>query len=102
MPSPPNSRRALGAKTRYLSSDDDRPSRRRATTSCWICWVPSKMSRILESRAHFSSIDCSEYPAVPANSTDLRVTLPSIRPDLALLIDTFLELGIPSPACHAA
>ena len=31
------------------------PSTRRATISCWICWVPSKMSRILESRAHFSS-----------------------------------------------
>ena len=45
---------------RYLSSADDRPSRRRATTSCWICWVPSKMSRIFESRAHFSSSVCSE------------------------------------------
>ena len=37
-----------------------RPSRRRATTSSWICWVPSKMSRILESLAHFSSRVCSE------------------------------------------
>ena len=35
------------------------PRRRRATISCWICWVPSKMSRILESRAHFSSRSCS-------------------------------------------
>ena len=43
--------------TGYLSSEEDRPSSRRATTSCWICWVPSKMSRILESRAHFSSSD---------------------------------------------
>lgn len=48
------------AAGRYLSSAEDRPSRRRATTSCWICWVPSKMSRIFESRAHFSSSDCSE------------------------------------------
>ena len=39
----------------YFSSALDSPSTRRATISCWICWVPSKMSRILESRAHFSS-----------------------------------------------
>ena len=39
----------------YLSSALESPSTRRATISCWICWVPSKMSRILESRAHFSS-----------------------------------------------
>ena len=39
----------------YFSSLELRPSTRRATTSCWICCVPSKMSRILESRAHFSS-----------------------------------------------
>ncbi len=44
----------------YFSSDDDLPSRRRATMSCWICWVPSKMSRIFESRAHFSSSGRSE------------------------------------------
>ena len=44
----------------YFSSDDDSPSSRRATTNCWICCVPSKMSRILESRAHFSSSVCSE------------------------------------------
>lgn len=52
----------LGAadRARYLSSADDKPSRRRATTNCWICWVPSKMSRIFESRAHFSSSVCSE------------------------------------------
>src|ERR1700758_311630 len=37
-----------GEMADYLSSDEDRPSRRRATTSCWICWVPSKMSMILE------------------------------------------------------
>ena len=36
-----------------------RPRTRRATISCWICWVPSKMSRILESRAHFSSSSVS-------------------------------------------
>ena len=40
---------------RYFSSVLESPSTRRATISCWICWVPSKMSRILESRAHFSS-----------------------------------------------
>ena len=34
----------------YLSSALVSPSTRRATISCWICWVPSKMSRILESR----------------------------------------------------
>ena len=48
-------RRSPGRLTRYLSSALDRPSTRRATISCWICWVPSKMSRIFESRAHFSS-----------------------------------------------
>ena len=32
-----------------------RLSNRRAMISCWICWVPSKMSRIFESRPHFSS-----------------------------------------------
>ena len=41
-------------RTAYLSSELDSPSTRRATISCWICWVPSKMSRIFESRAHFS------------------------------------------------
>ncbi len=41
------------------SSVLDSPSTRRATISCWICWVPSKMSRILESRAHFSSSSAS-------------------------------------------
>jgi alkanesulfonate monooxygenase SsuD/methylene tetrahydromethanopterin reductase-like flavin-dependent oxidoreductase (luciferase family) len=43
----------------YLSSALDRPRIRRATISCWICCVPSKMSRILESRAHFSSSSVS-------------------------------------------
>ena len=43
----------------YLSSVLDSPRTRRATISCWICWVPSKMSRILESRAHFSSSSVS-------------------------------------------
>ena len=43
----------------YFSSALVRPSTRRATISCWICWVPSKMSRILESRAHFSSSSLS-------------------------------------------
>ena len=42
-----------------LSSVLDSPSTRRATISCWICWVPSKMSRILESRPHFSSSSLS-------------------------------------------
>ena len=31
----------------YFSSARDSPRIRRATISCWICWVPSKMSRIL-------------------------------------------------------
>ncbi len=44
----------------YFSSDDDKPSSRRATTNCWICWVPSKMSMIFESRAHFSNSVSSE------------------------------------------
>ncbi len=39
----------------YFSWVLDIPRRRRATTSNWICWVPSKMSRIFESRAHDSS-----------------------------------------------
>ena len=39
----------------HFSSLLDLPSRRRATISCWICCVPSKMSRIFESRDHFSS-----------------------------------------------
>ena len=43
----------------YFSSAADSPRIRRATISCWICWVPSKMSRILESRAHFSSSSVS-------------------------------------------
>jgi hypothetical protein len=43
----------------YFSSAELLPSSRRATMSCWICWVPSKMSRIFESRAHFSSSSCS-------------------------------------------
>ena len=37
------------------SSADDLPSSWRATISSWICWVPSNRSRILASRAHFSS-----------------------------------------------
>ena len=44
---------------RYFSSAELFPRIRRATISCWICCVPSKMSRILESRAHFSSRSCS-------------------------------------------
>src|SRR6202012_5748619 len=86
----------------YFSSEDDRPSSRRATTSCWICCVPSKMSMIFESRAHFSSSASSEYPAVPANSTALRVMSLPTRPALALAIDASLELGILLSACHAA
>ena len=42
-------------RRRYLSSAELLPSSWRATISSWICWVPSKMSRILASRAHFSS-----------------------------------------------
>ena len=37
------------------SSQELLPSSCRATISSWICWVPSKMSRIFASRAHFSS-----------------------------------------------
>ena len=47
------------ARSSYLSSALESPRTRRATISCWICWVPSKMSRILESRAHFSSSSLS-------------------------------------------
>lgn len=32
----------------YFSWLEDRFSSRRATTSCWISWVPSKMSRIVQ------------------------------------------------------
>ena len=39
----------------YFSSAEVLPSSSRAMISSWICWVPSKMSRILTSRAHFSS-----------------------------------------------
>ena len=39
----------------YFSSAEFLPSSARATISSWICWVPSKMSRIFASRAHFSS-----------------------------------------------
>ncbi len=39
----------------YLSSAEVLPSSWRATISSWICWVPSNRSRILASRAHFSS-----------------------------------------------
>ena len=48
-------RGGLGERRRYLSSAELLPSSWRATISSWICWVPSKMSRILASRAHFSS-----------------------------------------------
>ena len=43
----------------YLSSAELSPRSRRAMMSSWICWVPSKMSRILESRDHFSSSSTS-------------------------------------------
>ena len=49
-----------GYRDRYFSSLLDLPSTRRAMISCWICCVPSKMSRIFESRAHFSSSPTSE------------------------------------------
>ena len=39
----------------YRSSELVFPSNCRATISSWICCVPSKMSRIFASRAHFSS-----------------------------------------------
>ena len=43
----------------YFSSLELLPSKRRATINNWICWVPSKMSRIFESRAHFSNSSSS-------------------------------------------
>ena len=43
----------------YFSSLELLPSSRLATINNWICWVPSKMSRIFESRAHFSSSSSS-------------------------------------------
>ena len=46
-------------RRRYLSSEELLPSSWRATISSWICWVPSKMSRIFASRAHFSSSSLS-------------------------------------------
>ena len=46
---------SASARRRYLSSAELLPSSWRATISSWICCVPSKMSRILASRAHFSS-----------------------------------------------
>ena len=56
----PGGRRGrAGGRRRYLSSAELLPSSCRATISSWICWVPSKMSRIFESRAHFSSRSCS-------------------------------------------
>jgi hypothetical protein len=48
-----------GGGSAYLSSAELLPSTRRAMISSWICWVPSKMSRILESRAHFSTSSVS-------------------------------------------
>ena len=50
------------------------PSKRRATTSIWICCVPSKMSRIFESRAHFSSSSPSSYARGPTSSTQRSVS----------------------------
>ena len=56
---PPRRRPGPRAAGSYFSSALESPRIRRATISCWICWVPSKMSRILESRAHFSSSSVS-------------------------------------------
>ena len=47
-------------KSDHLSSALLLPRTRRAMIRFWICWVPSKISRILESRAHFSTKRCSE------------------------------------------
>ena len=49
----------LSTPVGYFSSLEPLPSTCRATISCWICWVPSKMSMILESRANFSSSSVS-------------------------------------------
>ena len=46
---------AAVARPAYFSSAEVLPSSWRATISSWICCVPSKMSRIFASRAHFSS-----------------------------------------------
>ncbi len=53
-PAPGTPRRRRGPKS-YLSSAEDFPSSSREMISSWICWVPSNRSRILTSRAHFSS-----------------------------------------------
>ena len=52
-------RRAMARLTNQRSSADVLPSIWRAMISSWICCVPSKMSRIFASRAHFSSSSLS-------------------------------------------
>jgi hypothetical protein len=60
-PAPPErpargARREAGRRrSRYFRSAEVFPRSWRAMIRSWICWVPSKMSRILASRAHFSS-----------------------------------------------
>ena len=48
-----------------------------------ICCVPSKMSRIFASRAHFSSSSSSPYPALPQSATQRRAISTHARPALA-------------------
>jgi hypothetical protein len=60
------------------------------------------MSRILESRDHFSSISVSLYPRVPASSTHRSVMSLPMRPALAFAIDASIEFGSRLSAIQAA
>ena len=51
--------------------------------SSWICWVPSKMSRIFASRAHFSSSSSSPSPAEPQSATQRSAMSTQVRPAFA-------------------
>ena len=68
-----------------------------------ICWVPSKMSRIFASRAHFSSRMRSRV-ADGRGELDGLVGQPSltVRPALAFDIDASSEFGCLLSAIHAA
>src|SRR3954447_10383060 len=86
----------------YLSSAEVFSSNCRATINSWICWVPSKMSRIFASRAHFSSSSFSPYPTLPHSSTQPSATSTQVRPAFALAIEACSELGLPLSAIQAA
>src|SRR5438309_1161855 len=61
--------------------------------SSWICWVPSKMSRIFASRAHFSSSRSSPYPSAPHRRTQRWATSTQVRPAFALAIEDQARVG---------